>query len=145
MSPAGATTAGKTELLWLGQASFRIKSPGGKVIVVDPWLTAGPKAPAAYKDLASLGKVDLLLVTHAHVDHLSDAPAIAKPGRQKVSVEAPGPFIFQGKLGSRRGPQLLVTILPGGRDCPPSGFAARWLFSTLRYKPAFFHQTKRCG
>jgi L-ascorbate metabolism protein UlaG (beta-lactamase superfamily) len=77
-SPAGASTPGKTELLWLGQASFRIKSPGGKVIVIDPWLTAGPKAPAAYKDLAALGRVDLLLVTHAHVDHLGDAPAIAK-------------------------------------------------------------------
>jgi L-ascorbate metabolism protein UlaG (beta-lactamase superfamily) len=76
--PAGASASGKTELLWLGQASFRIKSPGGKVIVVDPWLTSGPKAPAAYKDLAALGKVDLLLVTHGHVDHLGDAPAIAK-------------------------------------------------------------------
>jgi L-ascorbate metabolism protein UlaG (beta-lactamase superfamily) len=77
-SPAGASTPGKTELLWLGQASFRIKSPGGKVIVIDPWLTNGPKTPAAYKDLAALGRVDLLLVTHAHVDHLGDAPAIAK-------------------------------------------------------------------
>jgi L-ascorbate metabolism protein UlaG (beta-lactamase superfamily) len=80
--PAQAQTSpgasGKTELLWLGQASFRIKSPGGKVIVVDPWLINGPKAPAAYKDLAALGKVDLLLVTHGHVDHLGDAPAIAK-------------------------------------------------------------------
>ena len=66
-SPAGASASGKTELLWLGQASFRIKSPGGKVIVIDPWLTAGPKAPAAYKDLAALGKVDLLLVTHAQI------------------------------------------------------------------------------
>ena len=73
----GAT--GKTELLWLGQASFRITSPGGKVIVIDPWLTGGPKTPAPYKtDLAALGKVDLLLVTHGHVDHLGDAPAIAK-------------------------------------------------------------------
>ncbi|MBI3374525.1 MAG: metal-dependent hydrolase [Betaproteobacteria bacterium] len=75
----GPAATGKTELLWLGQASFRIKSPGGKVIVVDPWLTNGPKAPAAYKsDLNALGKVDLLLVTHAHVDHIGDAPAIAK-------------------------------------------------------------------
>src|SRR5450631_3319510 len=77
--PAQAQTgSGKTELLWLGQASFRIKSPGGKVIVVDPWLTRGPKTPAAYKDPAALGKVDLLLVTHAHVDHIGDAPDIAK-------------------------------------------------------------------
>jgi L-ascorbate metabolism protein UlaG (beta-lactamase superfamily) len=78
-TPAAAPMAGKTEVLWLGQAAFRIKTPGGKIIVIDPWLTGGPKAPAAYKqDLAALGKVDVLLVTHAHVDHLGDAAAIAK-------------------------------------------------------------------
>ena len=72
------SAAGKTELLWLGQASFKITSPGGKSIVIDPWLTRGPKTPAAYKDLKALGKVDLLLVTHAHVDHIGDAPDIAR-------------------------------------------------------------------
>ena len=80
--PAAASAtaaAGQTEVLWLGQAAFRIKSPGGKTIVIDPWITNGPKAPAPYKgDLAALGKVDLLLVTHAHVDHIGDAPALAK-------------------------------------------------------------------
>ncbi len=73
-----AQGSGKTELLWLGQASVRIKTPGGKIIVIDPWLSAGPKTPAAYKDISALGKVDLLLVTHAHGDHIGDAPAIAK-------------------------------------------------------------------
>jgi len=69
----------KTELLWLGQAGFRITTPGGKTIVIDPWITGGPKTPAMYKsDIAALGKVDLLLVTHAHVDHIGDAPALAK-------------------------------------------------------------------
>jgi L-ascorbate metabolism protein UlaG (beta-lactamase superfamily) len=78
VTPA-AWSEGKTELLWLGQASFRIKTPTGKVIVVDPWLSGGPKTPEPYKsNLSALGKVDLLLVTHAHVDHLGDAPDIAK-------------------------------------------------------------------
>jgi L-ascorbate metabolism protein UlaG (beta-lactamase superfamily) len=84
---AAATPAatGKTELLWLGQASFRIKTPGGKIIVVDPWITGGPKTPAPYKtDLAALGKVDVLLVTHAHVDHIGDAAAIAKLNNTKI-------------------------------------------------------------
>ena len=76
---APAPSAGKTELHWMGQAAFRIKTPGGKIIVIDPWITGGPKAPAAYKaDLGAMGKVDLLLVTHAHQDHLGDAPALAK-------------------------------------------------------------------
>lgn len=79
IGPVHAQGSGKTEMLWLGQASWRIKSPGGKIIVIDPWITGGPKTPAPYKqDLAALGKIDLLLVTHAHVDHIGDAPALAK-------------------------------------------------------------------
>jgi len=70
---------GKTQLEWLGQASFKLVTPEGKNIIIDPWITGGPKAPAVYKkDLSALGKVDFLLVTHGHVDHLGDAPEIAK-------------------------------------------------------------------
>ena len=77
--PTPKAPEAKTELLWLGQAGFRINTPGGKTIVIDPWITGGPKTPAIYKsDIAALGKVDLLLVTHAHVDHIGDAPALAK-------------------------------------------------------------------
>jgi L-ascorbate metabolism protein UlaG (beta-lactamase superfamily) len=68
----------RTEVQWLGQATFKITTPGGKVIVVDPWLTSNPKTPPAYKNLESLGKVDLILVTHGHNDHFADAPALAK-------------------------------------------------------------------
>ena len=76
---APAAAAGKTELLWLGQAGFRITSPGGKMIVIDPWFSGGPKTPAPYKtDPGAIGKIDLLLVTHAHVDHIGDAPMLAK-------------------------------------------------------------------
>ena len=71
---ASAQTAGKTEVLWLGQATTRITTPGGKVIVIDPWLTSNPKTPANFKALEALGKVDLILVTHAHFDHVADAP-----------------------------------------------------------------------
>lgn len=79
------SASGKTELLWLGQASFRIKSPGGKTIVIDPWITGGPKTPTPYKtDLSALGKIDVLLVTHAHVDHIGDAPALAKLNDTKL-------------------------------------------------------------
>ena len=77
--PITSPLGDKTELLWFGQAGFRIKTPGGKTVVIDPWLTGGPKTPAPYKtDISSVGKVDLLLVTHAHVDHIGDAPALAK-------------------------------------------------------------------
>ena len=77
-APAAKPAAGKVEVLWLGQSAVRITTPGGKVIVIDPYLTKNPKTPAAYKDLGALGKVDLLLVTHGHADHLGDAPELAK-------------------------------------------------------------------
>jgi L-ascorbate metabolism protein UlaG (beta-lactamase superfamily) len=69
---------GKVQVLWLGQAAFKITTPGGKVIVVDPWLTTNPKTPEKYRRLEELGKVDLVLVTHGHFDHIADAPALAK-------------------------------------------------------------------
>ncbi|WP_414691293.1 metal-dependent hydrolase [Noviherbaspirillum sp.] len=78
---------GKTEVQWLGQATTKITTPEGKVIVVDPWLTGNPKTPEQYKKLEALGKVDLILVTHGHMDHFSDAPALAKAN--KVPVYGP--------------------------------------------------------
>jgi L-ascorbate metabolism protein UlaG (beta-lactamase superfamily) len=87
-TPPAATPQAKAELLWLGQAAFRLTTPSGKVIVIDPWLRANPKTPAEYKDLGRLGKVDLILVTHAHGDHIADAPDLAL--MHKARVYAPG-------------------------------------------------------
>jgi L-ascorbate metabolism protein UlaG (beta-lactamase superfamily) len=75
---AGRPERGKIEVLWLGQSATRITTTTGKVIVIDPFLTNNPKTPELYKNLDSLGKVDLILVTHAHGDHLGDAPELAK-------------------------------------------------------------------
>ncbi len=79
---------GKVEVLWLGQSAFRIASPGGKVIVTDPWLLKNPLTPAKYKDLDALGKVDVLLVTHGHGDHIADAPEIAR--KNNIRLWSPG-------------------------------------------------------
>ena len=77
-SAAALAQNGKTEVLWLGQAATRITTPTGKVIVIDPWLSSNPKTPADFRNPEALGKVDLILVTHAHFDHFADAPALAK-------------------------------------------------------------------
>ncbi len=107
-------------MLWLGQASFRIKTPGGKTIVIDPWLTGGPKTPAPYKtDISALGKVDLLLVTHAHVDHIGDAPDLAILHKTKLygPADMVTPLITLGMLpadlGHRFNKTGSVKPLPG--------------------------------
>lgn len=76
--------SGKVEVLWLGQAAFKITTTTGKVIVIDPFLTNNPKTPADYKDLAKLGKVDLILLTHGHGDHVGDVKALAAMTQAKV-------------------------------------------------------------
>lgn len=87
-----------TSVQWLGQSTFKITSPAGKVIITDPWLKANPLTPPEFKNLENLGKVDVLLVSHGHLDHFADAPAIAKlnnvpmyaPGDMNASVVALG-------------------------------------------------------
>ena len=119
-APATSGAQGKTELLWLGQAGFRIKSPNGKMILIDPWITGGPKTPPMYKtDLAAIGPIDLLLVTHAHVDHIGDAPAIAKMNNTKLygPADMVTPLTTLGilppDLGHRFNKTGSVTPLPG--------------------------------
>jgi L-ascorbate metabolism protein UlaG (beta-lactamase superfamily) len=76
---AGAAHAqGKAELLWYSQAAFKLTTPGGKVIMIDPWIMGATKIPPELKDLSKIGKVDLILVTHGHGDHLGNAMEIAK-------------------------------------------------------------------
>jgi L-ascorbate metabolism protein UlaG (beta-lactamase superfamily) len=87
-SGAAGAPAAKVEVVWLGQAAFKITSPGGKVIVTDPWLRTNPLTPAEYKKLETFGKIDVLLVSHGHFDHIADAPALAE--MYKVPVRAPG-------------------------------------------------------
>jgi L-ascorbate metabolism protein UlaG (beta-lactamase superfamily) len=70
--------AADAEVLWLGHATTRITSTGGKVIVIDPFLKKNPKTPTQYRDLNALGKVDLILVTHGHGDHVGDLPELAR-------------------------------------------------------------------
>jgi L-ascorbate metabolism protein UlaG (beta-lactamase superfamily) len=63
------------KLTWLGHATFRIETPGGRTIIVDPWVAGNPACPQKDKNVQ---KVDVLLCTHGHFDHIGDAVAIAK-------------------------------------------------------------------
>ena len=66
------------ELQWYGQSAFKITTQSGKVIMVDPWILKNPVTPPELKNLEKIGKVDVILVTHAHWDHMADAPELAK-------------------------------------------------------------------
>jgi L-ascorbate metabolism protein UlaG (beta-lactamase superfamily) len=69
------------KLTWLGHATFRIETPGGETVMVDPWVTGNPMCPEKDKDV---NKVDVMLCTHGHFDHIADAVEIAKKHNPKV-------------------------------------------------------------
>jgi L-ascorbate metabolism protein UlaG (beta-lactamase superfamily) len=75
---------------WLGHGTFFLKSPGGRSILIDPWIETNPACPEAWKHggwKAQVGRLDLILVTHAHADHMADALPVAKAtGAPVVSV-----------------------------------------------------------
>src|SRR2546423_2296820 len=83
VEPTWAQTA-KTEIHWLGQATTKITTSSGKVIVIDPFLTNNPKTPQDYKNLDKLGKVDVILITHGHGDHVGDVKDLAARTGAKV-------------------------------------------------------------
>jgi L-ascorbate metabolism protein UlaG (beta-lactamase superfamily) len=76
------------ELKWYGQSAFKITTPGNKVILVDPFITKNPKTPQSFKDLTKIGRVDLILVTHGHGDHIGDTAEISKLTGAKVAMNA---------------------------------------------------------
>lgn len=72
-----AALAGNTELTWYGHAAFKLTTPSGKILMIDPWIK-NPANKNGAEDLAKIDKADLILITHGHGDHIGDSVAIAK-------------------------------------------------------------------
>jgi L-ascorbate metabolism protein UlaG (beta-lactamase superfamily) len=102
----------KVQVTWLGRAAFKIVSPEGKIIYLDPWLKDNPLCPAEYKDISKL-KADIICFTHTHVDHLGDTVELAKLSGAKVvvMVDLSQSLVQQGVEANQ-----LVRISYGGTD-----------------------------
>ena len=79
-------TAFAADLTWYGHAAFKLVTPTGKVILIDPWIT-NPANKNGKQDLAAIDKADLILVTHGHADHVGNSAEIAtRTGAKLVST-----------------------------------------------------------
>jgi L-ascorbate metabolism protein UlaG (beta-lactamase superfamily) len=83
---AFAASAGQTQLTWYGHSAFKLTTPSGKILLIDPWIM-NPVNKNGKDDLANLNKVDLILITHGHADHVGNSADIAKKtGARLVST-----------------------------------------------------------
>lgn len=60
---------------WLGHSAFKLVSPNGTSILIDPFLSQNPTTPDEYKEQDD---VDYILLTHGHADHVGDTLDIAE-------------------------------------------------------------------
>ncbi|HEY3764222.1 MAG TPA: metal-dependent hydrolase [Gaiellales bacterium] len=83
------------KLTWLGHSTFLLETPGGKRVLIDPWITGNPKCPEALQDP---GHLDLIALSHGHSDHTGDAVRLAKEKGAPVigMVELAGWVAAQG-------------------------------------------------
>jgi L-ascorbate metabolism protein UlaG (beta-lactamase superfamily) len=83
------------KITWLGHATFRVVTPKGNTILIDPWVMGNPACPESEKQVK---KVDVMLCTHGHFDHIGDAVEIAMKHSPKV-VCIPEMASWLGKKG----------------------------------------------
>jgi L-ascorbate metabolism protein UlaG (beta-lactamase superfamily) len=68
------------ELRWLGHAATELTMEGKK-IVIDPFIRGNPICPVKFENYVN-EKLDLIVVTHDHYDHLGDAPEIMRSNQR---------------------------------------------------------------
>jgi L-ascorbate metabolism protein UlaG (beta-lactamase superfamily) len=112
------------KLTWLGHATFRITIPSGKVIVIDPWVQTNPMCP---EPLKKFERLDTMLITHGHFDHIADAVALGKQFKPQIVaiheiciwLESKGVSHANGmnKGGTQRVDEIEVTMVNAIHSC----------------------------
>lgn len=74
----------KVKAWWLGHSAIRLESPSGKIIYIDPFLSGNPSTPENEK---SPDKIDYILLTHGHEDHVGDTLDLAGKTGCKVIAQ----------------------------------------------------------
>lgn len=111
------------QITWLGHGTFHFELPGGETLLIDPWIEGNPLYP---KDFV-IERIDTLLISHGHFDHIHDAVPLAKKfGPKTIAIyetacwlEKKGVATCSGmnKGGSQKSGSVTVTMTHAVHSC----------------------------
>ncbi len=134
---------GEVKVQWLGQSTIKITSVEGRVILIDPYIVNNPDTPARYKNLAALGRIDVILVTHGHWDHVADVEALARMHADLQVWAPPGlsnTFVSLGILPPDRAPPINK-----GGTVTPLGPEIRFTMTRAEHSSEYYWQNASSG
>ena len=100
-----------TRITWLGHATVLVQTAKSANILIDPFISQNPKYPARY---VLPDKIDYILLTHGHGDHISDAvPVAQKHGSTVVAIYELASYIAGKGIANTIGINLGGTVQLG--------------------------------